>query len=467
MDRFRPWPWKSGRLPAQQRLISYIKFRLLLRYSIIFFRAQVALLAGRYSNRKMDLCTRPIRVGFPQVATDTPQCSAILNENVLFTPDEIHQACPSSFSQSIKLFQGACSEAFQKLLIKVILPRTENGDPMYMELKRGEIDAIGWTLYFDPPYEQNVTVAQPFSFTREVLVIGPKALIPFQEPLALLLAPFTSTVWLLSLLSVLVVASVDVLRRKCTNSRQLFGLGQLLALLYLMYTSNFKAVISQPSPRRLPFKDLEELATNLNLGKQRLLNEKANCQNWGQDGARELIPGLDHNYQPLCNYSSETEVLQAVIQSENFIVLADEEAALEILDEMGPEALANANIEPLVSGLRMSGFVVSKQPKKLSEHLSRTSELVGALGRLHYERLSNKRSMLRAGMVRQRDYVVIGHLKLLFVLALVGYGIALVTFLLEWSISMKRRKSLDLLASGRKIMELTMDDGEFREVAFE
>ncbi len=62
--------------------------------------------------------------------------------------------------------------------------------------------------------------------------------------------------------------------------------------------------------------------------------------------------------------------------------------------------------------------------------------------------------------------MVIGHLKLSFVLVLVGYGIGLLTFLLEMSILilMKRRKSLDLLASGRKLMELTMDDGEFREM---
>ncbi len=91
-----------------------------------------------------------------------------------------------------------------------------------------------------------------------------------------------------------------------------------------MYTSNFKAVISQPSAPRLPFKNLEELGTNLNLGKQRLVLTKRMCQSRGA----WLIPGLNHNYQPLCNYSFTPEVIHAVILSENLIGLMDEDAAL-------------------------------------------------------------------------------------------------------------------------------------------
>ncbi len=269
----------------------------------------------------MDLCTRPIRLGVFH-GFITPQCSAVLSKNDLFTPDEINQACYGYFSQSIKLIQGACSKAFQKMLLKVILFKAENGtDPMLIKLKRGEIDVIETAWYFDAfsPCEQNtITWVQPIAFSRMVLFIGPKALIPFREPLTLLLAPFTSTVWLLSLLSVLVVTSVDVLHRKFHNSMHFFCLRHLIALLYLVYTSNFKAVISQPSPHRLPFKDLEELGTNLNLGKQRLVFPKMYCQSWGPY-ARMLIRGLDHNYQPLCNYSSETELFQAVYQSENVI----------------------------------------------------------------------------------------------------------------------------------------------------
>ncbi len=124
---------------------------------------------------------------------------------------------------------GLAPNLFQKILLKVVSFKIENGtDPLFNELNRGKIDVIPHKYYYNDEEEfQNIRWPQPIIFSPRVLLIGPKALIPSHEPLTLLLAPFTSTVWLLALLYMVAVALVNVLHKKSHNSsRRLFCLRQ-------------------------------------------------------------------------------------------------------------------------------------------------------------------------------------------------------------------------------------------------
>ncbi len=421
------------------------------------------------TEQTMDFCSKPITLGVLHMYANAV-CPGIFQKNVLFTPDAFDQACDafSPFVQSMKLIQGTCPGPIDNILLKAVSLKAENGtDPLLKELERGKIDVIAHPYIYSAQY-QNVSWALPIVFSRHVLLIGPKALIPYYEPLTLLLAPFTSIVWLISVLSVAVVGSLDVLHTKIRKSTHFFCLGQVMALLYLLYTSNLKAVISQPSESRLPFNDLQELVANLNLGKRQLVIPKVHCPSW-RPLVRKLIPGLHRNYQPDCNYNSPSKSILAASLSENLFTLMDEATALRALDYKGSQVyLANVSIWP-VSTL-IGGFLVSKQRKQLAEHISRTSEIVGALYQLEIDRLSSKRSRLHTGMGSKRTHILIGHLKLLFLIAVIGYGIALSVFLLEMSVLIKgrTRRSLDLLTSGRQItQETSMDDGVFRTIAFE
>ncbi len=416
---------------------------------------------------KMDLCARPIRIGaLYEYATIVPKCRDVLGKDTPFTPEAFYQACPIFrwFIDSIKLTnRAACSDPLQKILLKVLWFKTENEtNPLISELSRGNIDVVPQPYFYDDPRLENLTWSQPFMFFHYVVLTGPKSLIPRQSPLTLPLAPFTPLVWLLCILSLAIVASVDCFRMKVRRSKTFFYLSQLMGLLYLIHCSYLRAVTSLPSSPQLPFKDLQELGNSLNQGKLTLVDSETFCSDYLQI-AKELIPGLHHIYQPLCNYSF-LGAFEVVSRSENLVTISDEAGALENLHRIGSESLANVRFFPLSSMPEMGGFYVSKRARQLGEELSRASEIVGAMDRLEIDRLSNRRSWLIAADVRKRTQVDIGHLKLAFLIGAVGHAIALVVLVLEKTVLLKRM-SLDLTASRDRVTEMdlrSMDVGIYR-----
>ncbi len=416
---------------------------------------------GQFYN--LDFCEKPLQLGMIEYGTiqESPQCKNALNTTL--TLEAFNKRCPrfSDFISSMKLIESQCPSVFQTILVSLVSLTFQDMNSTEWTKKA---DFIPELLAFSDPasgdfYEPNVIFSLPFSYTKDVLIASSKSTFCPKEAMTLLLSPLDWSVWFCCVVVLIAALLVDVLCMKSHYSKRLLHFRQVTALLYVMYCSNLKAVISQ-SKCHPPFKDFTELGENLNSGKQQILMMKSD-PDW-LPVLRSAIPGTNQ-YQP--QWSNENgwgKILKTVENSSSTFYITSYDTALDYFDAYKLERSANFEVFPLDSGLQMWGFLLSKRQKHLAEYLSRAATILSSIDTQSLTRRSNRREKVKYAKTVITIYIGIKHLKLAFLAAVLGYVASFVAIITEL-ITTKRKKSWTIPTFESDSMEI-WPMGSYKEV---